>query len=123
MRMDSTVATKNLFLSSGFKLDFQTLSMSFKAFQASPFLTLMSLSDSSTQVLEVLLFFDGGAISCNKCVWRVGVVVNVVGQVLGFGTVEAQTYTITLCLDYCVGEQGIVICKVKVCNGFLRMSP
>ena len=59
-------------------------------------------------------------------------IVDVVGQVLGFGTVEAQTYTITLCLDsedeflrflYCVGEQGIVICKVKVCNGFLRMSP
>ena len=28
-----------------------------------------------------------------------GVIVDVVGQVLGFGTVEAQTYTITLCLD------------------------
>ena len=47
-KMDSTVATKNLFLRLWFMLDFQILLISLRALQASAFLAAMSFVDSST---------------------------------------------------------------------------
>ena len=47
-RVDSTVATKNLFFKSAFIEDFQIFDMSLRAFYARAFLTFMSFAESST---------------------------------------------------------------------------